>query len=93
MSHKINFKKISTRLEAFIADIDMSYFIDQVETFMKKNLNENMTEDEAIDFLEVQYLFNDKKNKPEILLAADILRALRMIIYEREHQAKVQVRQ
>ncbi|HAR63491.1 MAG: hypothetical protein DKM50_09325 [Candidatus Margulisiibacteriota bacterium] len=82
---KIKFNHISQKFEEFISDIDMSFFIEQAEKFMKQNLNENMTEDEAIEFLETSYLFNEKKGKTDILVAADILRAIRMIKYHRDN--------
>lgn len=91
MGQKLNFRKIYRKLEEFIADIDMSFFLDQVEQFMLRNLNEQMTEEEAIDLLENQYLFDEKKSKTEVLMAADILRAIRMVKFDRESKEKIAV--
>ena len=82
---KINFKKIIRHFEKFLSDDNFSYYSDQNEAFMKQHLNAEMTEEEAIDYLEKQFLFNDQKfDKSEILIAADILRAIRMEIYFRK---------
>lgn len=85
---KLNYHKIYLMLEEFMADINMSYFVDQAEFFMRKNMNETWTEDEAIEFLENNFLFHPTKNKPDVLMAADVLRAIRMIKYRREGRLK-----
>ena len=88
MQHKINFKKILEHFEKFLSDDNFSYYSDQNEVFMRKHLSPEMTETQAIDYLEKNFLFNDNKfDKSEVLMAADILRAIRMEIYFRKQSA------
>jgi hypothetical protein len=83
---KISFRKITAQYEKFLADDSLSYFIEKAEYFMIKNLSEEMEEEEAIAHLEKEFLFNEEKNKADIINAADVLRAIRMIQYYRKKE-------
>lgn len=82
----LNFEEVTQKLEVFLADDDLSFFAEKASMFMERNLNQDMTLDEAIDLLEKEFLFNETKNKSDILVAADLLRAIRMCKFEHEKQ-------